>query len=148
MKPSTARMLRANLLVASLAASCIQGTVLLSIVFLRVPERIFLTSTFRLIALSVVVLAVIVTRRLALAAFRSALANGNVAVWGGDRGFVSLSSRCAHPLLVKLHLRFSGRRFSLQPDDRMELGPSFAAAPRMPEASPALVRGPTGRRLH
>lgn len=127
MKPSTDSMLRANVLVASLAASCIQAAVLLSVVFFRVPERVFLTGTFRLIALSVVALVVVVTRLLARAAFRFALANGNVTVWGGDRGFVSLSSHCACPLLVALYLRFHGRRFSFQADDSHRIRPIVRA---------------------
>lgn len=115
-EPSMAGLVRANLWVASLAASLVQILSLLSILLFRVPERVFVSNAFRLEAVSFVVCMVIAAHLLASAAFRSAFKNGYLTVWGGSRGAVSISSRCPRLSLVVLHLRFRSRRVVLLHD--------------------------------
>ena len=101
---------RANLLVAAVAALLVQISSLLSIWLFRVPERVFVSAAFRLEAMSFVVCIVIAAHISANAAFRAAQKNGYLTVWGGGRGAVSLSPRCPRLSLVVLHLRFRSRR--------------------------------------
>ncbi|WP_162877923.1 hypothetical protein [Trinickia diaoshuihuensis] len=110
MEPSMIGRVRANLLVAALAASLVQISSLLSILLFRVPERVFVSEAFRLEAMSFVVCMVIAAHIFANAAFHAAQKNGHLTVWGGRRGAVSLSPRCPHLSLVVLHLRFVSRR--------------------------------------
>jgi hypothetical protein len=114
MEPSIVNQLRANLVVTSLAASLVQVAVLLSIWVLGVPERVFLTDSFRLAALSVVGTIVVAVHLFARAAFRSALEGGDVTVWSGAQSAVVLSSGCPRPFLVALYLRLKNRRFTFQ----------------------------------
>ncbi len=114
METSSVNQLRANLVVTSFAASLVQVAVLLSILVLRVPERVFLSDTFRYTALAIVAAFVVAVHVCARAAFRAALDGGDITMWGGTLGAVVLSSACRRPLLVALHLRFNSRRFTFQ----------------------------------
>src|ERR1700761_9444199 len=73
MTPATTAMLRAYLLTASLAAAAIQMVALLSIGLFGVPEAVFTSGPFRLVAVASVVCIVLVVKRIARAAFLSAL---------------------------------------------------------------------------
>lgn len=116
MSPSMVGRVRANLLVASLAASLVQIFALLCILLFGLPERIFVSDAFGFAAMSFVVVIVIAVHILANAAFHSAHKRGYLTVWGGRHGAVSLSSRCPHLSLVVLHLRFGSRRIVLFDD--------------------------------
>lgn len=116
MLPSMVGRVRANLLVASLAASLVQIFSLLCILLFGIPERIFVSEPFEFAAMSFVVGIVIAVHVLANAAFHSAHERGYLTVWGGKHGAVSLSSRCPRLSLVVLHLRFGSRRIVLLDD--------------------------------
>jgi hypothetical protein len=107
MKPSTVDMLRAWLLIASLAATFIDAVVLFSFGLLGVPERMFETRAFHLGVLAVVVLTVIVTRVLARSAYRTALASRHAIISDTPCQTVSVSADCPLRLLVIFHLRLN-----------------------------------------
>ena len=75
MKPSTIDMLRAYLLTASLAAIAIEAAALLSISLFGVSEDVFTSTTLRAATVVAIVCIVLVTKRVARAAFVSALSH-------------------------------------------------------------------------
>ena len=107
----TTDQLRANLVVASLAATFLQAWVLLAIAALGVPQSVFTSSAFRLVAMSFVACVVIAVHVLANASFHVAIERGHVRFGGGHDRAVLLSPYCSRRLLVVLHLRFRGRAF-------------------------------------
>jgi len=107
MKPFSVDVLRAYLLMASLAASALALCVVAANFLFWVPEGIFLTSRFRICAAAVIVGSIWLTKWLASRAFLAALANHQVVFHGTELKRVVLSDTCARRPLVLLHLRFS-----------------------------------------
>jgi hypothetical protein len=75
MKAATIDMLRAYLLMASLAGTLMEFVVLVAIVVFGCSEGSFESTTFRLTVMLVLLAAVLATRQIAGATFRSAVAN-------------------------------------------------------------------------
>ncbi|MDN7592015.1 hypothetical protein [Burkholderia seminalis] len=111
MASSTIERWRAYLLIAALAGMFIQCFVLVSLLAWRVPEAFFTTMTFRLSIVVALAVAILSVRKLAGAAFRSALACGCVRLTGIDRRTVVVSSDCAYRHWVVLHIRLNGSRY-------------------------------------
>ncbi|SIO45515.1 hypothetical protein [Paraburkholderia phenazinium] len=109
MTPATIAMLRAYLLTASLAAAAIQMVALLSIGLFGVPEAVFTSGPFRLVAVASVVCIVLVVKRIARAAFLSALSLDYATVTDAHSNTTSVSPVCPVRMLVILHLRFNRR---------------------------------------
>lgn len=109
MRPSTIAMLRAYLLTASLAAAAIQVVALLAIGVFGVSEDVFTSGTFRIAAVASIVCVVLVTRRIARAAFVSALSHDYAIVTDARSNATSVSPACPVRTLVILHLRFNRR---------------------------------------
>ncbi|MGF6245137.1 MULTISPECIES: hypothetical protein [Paraburkholderia] len=107
MKPSTINMLRAYLLTASLAAIVIDVAALLAIGLFGVPEDVFTSTTFRLVAVAVIVCFVLVTRHVARAAFVSALSQRYATFSAAHANAIEISPVCPVRMLVVLHLRFN-----------------------------------------
>lgn len=112
MNPATVDQWRAYLLVASLATVLIQAIVLGTMVVFDAPETLFTSSVFRIGVVVWVTVAVVLTRRLAEAAFRSALAGDHIGFGDAQCDIVTLSSRCPQRALVVLHVRFNRRKFN------------------------------------
>jgi hypothetical protein len=111
MKPSTIDMLRAYLLTASLAAAAIQAAVLLSIILFGVSEDVFTSMIFRIATVAIIVCIVLVIKRIARAAFVSALSQRYATVTDAHSNATSVSPVCPVRMLVILHLRFNRRPF-------------------------------------
>jgi hypothetical protein len=109
MTPSTIAMLRAYLMIASLAAAAIQLAALLSIGLFDVSEDVFTSATFRLAAVATIVCVVLVTKRIARAAFVSALSRDFATIIDARSNATSISPACPVRMLVILHLRFNRR---------------------------------------
>jgi hypothetical protein len=107
MKPSTITMLRAYLMTASLAATAIDAAAFLSMSLFGVPEDVFLSMTFRAAALGTIVCVVLATRRVARAAFASALSHRYATFTDGHANTIAVSPTCPVRMLVVLHLRFN-----------------------------------------
>ncbi|ASV99229.1 hypothetical protein [Paraburkholderia aromaticivorans] len=113
MKPVTVDMLRAHLMVASLTAMGAEVLVCLGLLLLPVSRYAFGSTSFRLLAVAVIVSGVIVTRHVAHLAFEFAL-RGHYASGGGRPAqSVAIASNCPRRWLVILHLRLAGRPFEL-----------------------------------
>ena len=113
MKPVTVDMLRAHLLVASLTAVGTEVLVCLALLVLPVSSHMFGSTSFRLLALALIVGGVIVTREFAQAAFDSALSHHYVLPAGQLATPVAVAADCPRRWLVVLHLRLSGQPFVL-----------------------------------
>ena len=109
MKPSTIDMLRAYLVTASLAAAAIEAAALVSIILFGVSEAVFTSTTFRVASVVAIVCTVLVTKRVARAAFVSALSHHYAAFTDAHVGIISVSPVCPVRMLVILHLRFNRR---------------------------------------
>ena len=109
MKASTIDMLRAYLLTASLAAIAIEAAALLSISLFGVSEDVFTSTTFRAATVVAIVCIVLVTKRVARAAFVSALSHDYAAFADAHSSAISVSPVCPVRTLVILHLRFNRR---------------------------------------
>lgn len=115
MKPVTVDMLRAHLLVASLTAVGTEAVVCIALLALPVSQQFFDSTSFRLLAIALIVGGVIVAREFAQAAFAIAV----------DRHHAQAVNRSALPVefavtpdcprrwLVILHLRLAGKPFVL-----------------------------------
>jgi hypothetical protein len=110
MRPVIIAQCRAYLLVASLTAAAIQVLVLVTMRVFGVPETFFTSSVFRMAVLGLLVAAVVLTRRFADAAFRTAQAGNHLATGGEPHDIVTVSSRCPQRAWVVLHVRFSRRQ--------------------------------------
>lgn len=111
MKPVTADMLRAHLMVASVTA--VAGDLLVSVTVFVDPdaEHLFVSAAFRLAAIGVMVACIIVARQFAHAAFRAAVEDGYASVASLSSTPVDLPSDCPRLWLVVLHLRLTGKPF-------------------------------------
>jgi hypothetical protein len=113
MKPVTVDMLRAHLLVASLTAVGAEVLVCVALLVLPVSEPMFGSTTFRLLALALIVSGVIVTREFAQAAFDFALSHHYVVPAGRLAKPVAVAADCPRRWLVILHLRLTGQPFEV-----------------------------------
>jgi hypothetical protein len=116
MKPVTVDMLRAHLLVASLTAVGAEALVCVALLMLPVSQQFFGSTSFRLLAIAVIVGGVIVAREFAQGAF----AQGAFAL-AVDRHHAMPVNRSALPVefavtpdcprrwLAILHLRLTGK---------------------------------------
>jgi hypothetical protein len=111
MTHSTIAMLRAYLLTASLAAAAIQMAALVSIGLFGVSEYVFASLTFRFAAAATIVCIVLFIKRIARAAFVSALSQRYATVTDAHSNTMSISPVCPVRMLVILHLRFDRRPF-------------------------------------
>lgn len=84
----------------------IDAIVLVAIGLFGIRESAFETTDFRLAVVTLIALALVSTRLLALAAYRRALMQRRTFV--RTDGVVHPQYGCRLPLLVLLHLRFSG----------------------------------------
>ncbi|WP_122157479.1 hypothetical protein [Paraburkholderia sp.] len=109
MTPATIAMLRAYLMTASLAAAAIQMAALLSIGLFGVPEAVFTSGPFRLAATASIVCIVLLVKRIARAAFLSALSLDYATITDTHSNATSVSPVCPVRMLVILHLRFNRR---------------------------------------
>jgi hypothetical protein len=109
MTPATIAMLRAYLVTASLAAAAIQMGALVSIGLFGVPEDVFTSGTFRLAAAATIVCIVLLIKRIARAAFLSALSHEYAIVTDAQSNATSVSPICPVRTLVILHLRLNRR---------------------------------------
>jgi hypothetical protein len=109
MTPTTIAMLRAYLMTASLAAAAIQMAALLSIGLFGVPEAVFTSGPFRLVATASIVCIVLLVKRIARAAFLSALSLDYATITDTHSNATSVSPVCPVRMLVILHLRFNRR---------------------------------------
>ena len=107
MTPATIAMLRAYLLTASLAAAAIQMAALLCVDLFGVSEAVFTSGTFRLAAVATIVCIILVVKRIARAAFLSALSHDYATVTDAHSNATSVSPVCPVRMLVILHLRFN-----------------------------------------
>jgi transcriptional regulator of nitric oxide reductase len=113
MKPVTADMLRAHLLVASLTAAGAEAVLCIALLVLPVSQQFFVTTPFRLLAIAVIVGGVIVTREFAQAAFDFSVRSHHTMPVGRAASPVKVASDCPRRWLVILHLRLTGRPFVL-----------------------------------
>lgn len=109
MTPATIAMLRAYLLTASLAAAAIQMAALLSVDLFGVSETVFTSGTFRLAAVATIVCTILGVKRIARAAFLSALSHDYATITDAHSNATSVSPVCPVRMLVILHLRFNRR---------------------------------------
>jgi hypothetical protein len=94
---------------ASLAAAAIQMAALLSIGLFGVPEAVFTSGPFRLVATASIVCIVLLVKRIARAAFLSALSLDYATITDTHSNATSVSPVCPVRMLVILHLRFNRR---------------------------------------
>ncbi|MFL9964218.1 hypothetical protein PQR02_24770 [Paraburkholderia sediminicola] len=113
MKPVTADMLRAHLLVASLTAAGAEAVVFIALLVLPVSQQFFMTTPFRVLAIAVIAGGVIVTRGFAQAAFEFSVKSHHTLAAGRAASPVEVASDCPRRWLVILHLRMTGRPFVL-----------------------------------
>lgn len=106
MNRATVISIRTHLVTASIAAMAIDAIVLVAIGLFGIRESAFETTDFRLAVVTLIALALASTRLLALAAYRRALMQRRTFV--RTDGVVHPQYGCRLPLLVLLHLRFSG----------------------------------------
>lgn len=114
MKPSTIDMLRAYLLAASLAAALMEIIVVAALLAFGASARTFQTAPFRLGMAFVILCAVLVIKRIARAAFRSAVTNHYARFSDPRSSSVVVSAACPKRQLVILHLRFQRLLFDCQ----------------------------------
>ncbi|HYS67112.1 MAG TPA: hypothetical protein VEN30_25360 [Paraburkholderia sp.] len=113
MKSVTVDMLRAHLMVASLTAMGAEVMAWLALLLLPVSQQAFCSTTFRLLAITLIVSGVIVTRRFAHAAFELAIQSRHATVGSRAAWPVAVAANCPRRWLVVLHLRLTGRPFLL-----------------------------------
>lgn len=113
MKPVTVDMLRAHLLVASLTAVGTEAVVCVVLLVLPVSQQFFDSTSFRLLAIAVIVGGVIVAREFAQAAFEFAIRSHHAMPVNRPAWPVAVASDCPRRWLVILHLRLTGKPFVL-----------------------------------
>lgn len=106
MNSTMVRSIRAHLITASIAATCINAVVLVSMFVFGINESTFETSGFRLAVIATVAIATGLTRLFALGAYRYALQQSDMYAAISEGGYVHDVRRFR--ALVSLHLRFSG----------------------------------------
>ncbi|WP_128598528.1 hypothetical protein [Paraburkholderia kirstenboschensis] len=113
MKPVTVDMLRAHLMVASLTAVAAEVLACVTVAFAPEMQHMFVSTVFRLVAIAVMVISVVITRQLAHAAFHRAAQGGHTSAGVPSGPPVAVASHCPQRWLVILHLRLTGRPFTL-----------------------------------
>ncbi|MFM0716309.1 hypothetical protein PQQ73_08225 [Paraburkholderia strydomiana] len=113
MKPLTVDMLRAHLLVASLTAVGAEAIVCVALLVLPVSQQFFGSTSFRLLAIAVIVGGVIVTREFAQAAFEVAVEGHHTTPARRCERPFEIAPDCPRRWLVILHLRLTGQPFVL-----------------------------------
>jgi hypothetical protein len=112
-EPATIDMLRAYLMIASLAATLLIAPVLLSHFLFAVPENAFQSMSFRSSAASMVLLVGLATKLMARRAFHIAVVKHHVKFDGAASQHIILTRGCRHLDLVILHLRLTRQSGSL-----------------------------------
>lgn len=102
--------LRAYLLVASVAAIAIDLIALYAGWVLQIPDSVFLSTPFRILAGLVVVASVAMVRLRCGMAFRSAVGSGDAVAQDGQERAIVVNVRCPQRRQVCLYARLSGRR--------------------------------------
>jgi|OM-RGC.v1.023079899 hypothetical protein len=110
MKPVTIDMLRAHLMAASLTAMGTQVLALLALLVMPVSSQVFSSTSFRILALTLIASGVVLMRQFAQAAFNVAFRNRHATHAGRS---VLIGADCPWRWFVVLHLRFTGRPFVL-----------------------------------
>jgi hypothetical protein len=113
MKPVTADMLRAHLMVASLTAVAADLLACVTVFVDPGAEHLFVSVAFRLSSIAVMAGGVMVARQFAQAAFRAAVADRHASVASVCSRPIDLASDCPRLWLVVLHLRLTGKPFVL-----------------------------------
>jgi len=126
LKAATIDMLRAYLLMASLAATLMELVVLVAIVVFGCSEGTFESTTFRVTVMLILLAAVLATRQIAGATFRWAVVHRYATFSGAVSetvtaqtvtpaapATVTISPTCPRRPLVVLHLRLNRRLFEL-----------------------------------
>jgi hypothetical protein len=108
MKQTTVEMIRAHLVTASVAAMAIDVTVVSLLFFHKFPATMFETASFRVLTFTLLLAAVLMTRRAAGMAFRAALRRRHARFVGPQGAAVCVSKMCPARRLVILHLHFTG----------------------------------------
>ena len=112
MKRVTIDMLRAHLLVASLTAVVAEALLCIALPVLPVSEAFFVSTSFRLIALAVIVAGVVIAREFAEVAFEVAVRREH-AIRAVREWPAAIAANCPRRWLVVLHLRLTGQPFVL-----------------------------------
>ncbi|MFM0740202.1 hypothetical protein PQQ51_23430 [Paraburkholderia xenovorans] len=113
MKTVTVDMLRAHLMAASVTAMGAEVVVCIALLISRVSQQTLSSPSFRLFALAVIVVGVIVIRRVAQAAFELAIAGRRVVPCLSPLRPAQVLTDCPRKRLVILHLRLTGTPFVL-----------------------------------
>ncbi|MEZ2311522.1 hypothetical protein AB6809_33335 [Paraburkholderia sp. RCC_158] len=113
MKPVTADMVRAHLMVASLTAVAADLLACVTVFVEPGVEHLFVSAAFRLSCIALMAGGVVVARQFAQAAFRAAVEDRYASVGSLCTGPVNLASDCPRLWLVVLHLRLTGKPFVL-----------------------------------
>ncbi|MFL6637846.1 MAG: hypothetical protein ACJ8HC_05060 [Paraburkholderia graminis] len=113
MKPVTADMLRAHLMVASLTAVAADLLACVTVFVDPGAEHLFVSAAFRLSSIAVMAGGVMVARQFAQAAFRAAVADRHASVASLCSRPIDLAPDCPRLWLVVLHLRLTGKPFVL-----------------------------------
>ncbi|MEM5338495.1 hypothetical protein [Paraburkholderia azotifigens] len=106
MNSTMVRSIRAHLITASIAATCINAVVLVRMFVFGVSESTFETGGFRIAVVAAVAIATGLTRLFALGAYRYALKQSGLCATIDEGRYVHGAGRFR--ALVSLHLRFSG----------------------------------------
>jgi hypothetical protein len=115
MKPVTVDMLRAHLLVASLTAAGTELVICVALLVLPVSRHFVGSTSFRLLAIAVIISGVLVAREFAQDAFEFAIESRHarqVNRFNCPPGF-AVPPDCPRRWLVILHLRLTGKPFVL-----------------------------------
>jgi hypothetical protein len=102
--------LRAYLLVASVAAITIDLIALYAGWVLQIPDSVFYSTPFRILAILVILAAVVAVRLRCGMAFRSAIGSGDAVAHDDQERAIVVNVRCPKRRLVCLYARLSGRR--------------------------------------
>ncbi|MBW9107805.1 hypothetical protein [Paraburkholderia phenoliruptrix] len=111
MKPVTADMLRAHLLVASFTALVADVFACVIVAVAPRTQHLLVSSGFRLAALVMMAGGVIVARQMGQTAFKLAVAHRYAIGAGIHAQPVRVASGCPRRWLVILHLRLAGKPF-------------------------------------
>lgn len=113
MKPVTVDMLRAHLMAASMTAIAIEFLALIALLTLPVSQEALSSTPSRLVAIIVTISGVMAIRHRARVAFDLAVQRHHVVPCVSSSQKVLVTTTCPRGWLVVLHLRFTGRPFSL-----------------------------------
>jgi hypothetical protein len=113
MKAVTVDMLRTHLMAASVTAMGAETIALLALVVTPVSPQTLNSLPFRLLAIAIVIIGVIVIRRVARVAFDLAIARHHVTPYMSNSWPMLVLTDRPWRWLVILHLRLRGRPFAL-----------------------------------